>query len=427
MGYFSIGYLIFLILFISKVIRLGCIVQGFRLCRKRGQTTGISFKMKRLLVVFSIIGIFLFPSIIFITGTSTATFASQEININHINGENQGSPAIQLSFYATLSSYAYLTNETILRALNGTDFGGGALNPVEILLLVAEYELLDSANALKLAEMVNKCTQSGLRVWIWFVYNTSLYGHYPSYENYEHLPQFKQVFDNWVQNYSLSVYGLLFDNESDQEIMDTELSDIFYYLKVILQHRKAVQAGWSEAVEMYETIANNWSAQGYKIALVGMSTAILDKRDGDADIQQLFGIIDNPPDMWERMSFMLYRHCEYHTTPFGQDFLYNLAAVERKFYGERAVVALGCMSYPTYDTTNEILEDIAILKYLGYSTIELFEFKAFYEALGYAGLISILNSTLNGWKFPPFQVKFYSAEYLMWSALYLADILLNFF
>jgi hypothetical protein len=277
-----------------------------------------------------------------------------------------------------------------------------------------------------MAQMVNKCTQSGLNVWIWFVYDYTI-GHYPSYQNYQHLPEFKQVFDEWVQNHSLSINGMLFDNEIDQEITDTSLIDIFYYVQTILRHRKAVKENWSVAVDMYESVSNNWSAQGYEIALIGSDFTLEDLRDGDADIQQLFGIVNSPPDMWDRVGFMLYRSCEYHTTPFGQDYLYNLAAFHKKLFGDRAVVALGCMGYEAYDTIDEILQDIAILKHLNYNTIELFELGNFYNTLGYDGLISVLNSTLNGWSYPQFQVEFYTGEYLIRSALFLADVLLDFF
>ncbi|MHA1357597.1 MAG: hypothetical protein ACTSRC_05770 [Candidatus Helarchaeota archaeon] len=393
-----------------------------------GWSRSISFKTKRRkLIVMFLIGLFLLPIIIFSLGLTSFTIAKKDININNILGEDQGSSAIQLSLYASLSSYNYLTNETILRALNGTAFGGGALIPAEILLLVAEYELQDSGDALKLAEIVNKCTQSGLNVWIWFVYNTSLYGHYPSFQNYQHLPEFKQVFDNWVQNYSLNVYGLLFDNENDQSITDTDLSDIVNLLRTIFHHRQSARNNWTIAVNIFESVANNWSAQGYQIALIGMDTTLSDIRDGDADIQQLLGNINNPPDMWDRVGFMLYRSCEYHSAPYGCDYLYNLAALHKQIYGERAVVALGCMSYDAYNTIDKILKDIAILKSLNYSMIELFEFRAFYNAFGYDGLLSILNSTLEGWKYPSFQIPFYTVEYFLRAALTLADILLDFF
>ncbi|MHA1131799.1 MAG: hypothetical protein ACTSQQ_13445, partial [Candidatus Helarchaeota archaeon] len=120
-----------------------------------GWSRSISFKTKRRkLIVMFLIGLFLLPIIIFSLGLTSFTIAKKDININNILGEDQGSSAIQLSLYASLSSYNYLTNETILRALNGTAFGGGALIPAEILLLVAEYELQDSGDALKLAEIV---------------------------------------------------------------------------------------------------------------------------------------------------------------------------------------------------------------------------------------------------------------------------------
>ncbi|HUY00448.1 MAG TPA: hypothetical protein VMV49_12890 [Candidatus Deferrimicrobium sp.] len=428
MGYFSFGFILLLTILISKVLRLFLVIQKYLQCRRMGLSTSISFNLKkRKIFVILFIFLFVFPSIVFLLGTTSYTVARKDVDINDIIGADQGSQAIQLSFYATLSSYNYLTNDTILRVLNGTDFGGGSLNPVEILLLLGEYELTSSSDALKLAQMVNKCTESGLRVWIWFVYDTVLYGHYPSFQNYQHLPEFKQVFDNWVQNYSLNIHGILFDNEMDQVIVDTDLSDIFSYLKVILNYRRTVQADWVNAVNMYESVANNWSAQGYEIGLIGMEMTLSDLKDGDPDIQQLQGIVNNPPDMWDRVGFMLYRGCEYHPTPYGRDYLYNLADLHKKLYGERAVVALGCMDYAAYKTVDNILKDIAILKSLNYSTVELFEFRAFYDAFEYNGLLSILNSTLNGWKYPRFQINFYTVEYLLRSALMLADLFLDFF
>ncbi len=428
MGYFSIGFILFLALLISKGMRFFLVIQNYLQSRRLGRSTSISFaSRKRKIVVLLLIFMFAFPSIVFSLGATSYTVARKNIDINNILGEGQGSQEIQLSFYVTLSSYDYIMNDTILSALNGTAFGGGNLIPVEVLLLVAEYELTDPVKGLKMAQMVNKSTQSGLNVWIWFVYDTSLYGHYPSYQNYEHLPEFKQVFDEWVQNYSLTIHGMLFDNEIDQEIMDTELADIFNYVQTLLQHRNTVKKNWSLAVDMYESVADNWSAQGYEIALVGMDLTLEDLKDGDADIQQMFGIVNNPPDMWDRVSYMMYRSCEYHTTPFGQDYVYNLADFHKKMYGDRAVVALGCMGYEAYDTVDEILQDIALLKYLRYTTVELFEMGNFYNTFGYNGLISLLNSTLDGWKYPEFQIGYFTNEYLARSALFFVDILLDFF
>lgn len=237
------------------------------------------------------------------------------------------------------------------------------------------------------------------------------------------MAEFKDLFDEWVNNFSLKIHGILFDNEMDE--LDVSTDNIFGSLETMLRHRQEVQKDWEVAVETYEEAAEDWSEQGYEIALVGMEMTAIDVADRDPDIQQLYGIVNKPPDMWERVSFMFYRSCEYHTYPYGQDYLYSLAEYHKDLYSERAVVAIGCMAYAAYDDVGDILEDIAILKYLNYDTVELFEFRAFYAEFGYKGLIKLLESSLKGWKHERFIIYFYTVEYLSKSLLFLADILLN--
>ena len=427
-GLISIGFILFLILMISKTIRFISISITYKDCKQNRLNTRLTSNhiKNRRLPVLIFISLFLFPFIVFMFGLSPFSLSSIEININNQKGPHKGSNEIQLSFYATLSSYDYLTNETVLSALNGTDFGDGKLDPTEILLLIHETEINNATHAQKLAYMVHNCTKSGLKVWIWFVYDIDN-GYYPSYEDYEYLPEFKKLFDEWVSNFSLNIHGLLFDNEMDQFAASISMDNIFSYLQTILQYRRKVKKDWQNAVEMYKNCAEEWSDQGYKIALVGMEMTLYDIIDGDPDIQQMSGIVNKPPDMWERVSFMLYRSCEYHTTPYAQDYLYTLSKLHKRLYGARAVVAIGCMSYDAYDTIDEILSDIAIMKFNGYSTTELFEFGAFYRTFGQEGLISILNSSLSGWKYPRFRIHFRTIEFLLKYLLLFADIFLDFY
>lgn len=422
----SIGVIIFLILVICKTVRIISIIKTYLKCKKSEIITRITFKhlKKRKIQVFTLTFLFIFPFIVFMIGLSPYSLSSIEININDQNEPNNSSQSIQLSFYATLSSYHYLTNETVLRALNGTDFGSGNLNPVEILLLIRESGLKNPVDSQKLAYMIQNCSNSGLNVWIWFVYDLNN-GYYPSYEDYNYLPVFKQLFDDWVSNFSLNIHGILFDNEMDQFSASISMDNIFGYLETMLSYRRTVREDWPNAVAMYESVADQWSNQGYKIALVGMDMTLYDIVDGDADIQQMAGIVNNPPDMWERVSFMLYRNCEYHTTPYTQEYLYTLSNLHKRIYGSRAVVALGCMSYEAYDTVDEIVQDIALLKFQRYSTVELFEFGAFYKTFGYNGLISVLNSSLSGWTYPSFRIQFSTVEFITNYLLLFADIFLD--
>ncbi|MHA1147310.1 MAG: hypothetical protein ACTSR8_03605 [Promethearchaeota archaeon] len=321
-----------------------------------------------------------------------------------------------------MGSYANLTNPKVLGALNGTDYGEGNLQPVEILLLVSDTQLHHENNSVKLAHIVKNCTQSGLKVWIWFVYD-EVEGHYPSYMNYEYIDDFKQLFDEWVNNHSLNIYGMLFDNEMDE--LDVSTDKPLGSLEVMLKHRNEVKEDWDDAVEAYKSVADDWSDEGYKIALVGSEVTLVDIADGDPDLQQLNGIVNNPPDMWDRISFMFYRSCEYHIYPWGEDYLFYMAKYHKEVYGKRAVVAIGCMSYEAYDEIDEVLRDIAILKFLHYETVELFEFRAFYAEFGQKGLKEILESSLKGWKYPKFLIYFTTFEYFSRALLFLADILLD--
>lgn len=423
----TIGMIIFLLLMISKSLRMVLICGTYLDCKKSRISTKVTMdhirQRKVAAGVFSFL--FLFPLIILSLGFTPISLAAIEINVNNQRGQDQGSNEIQLSFYATLSSYDYLTNTTILSALNGSSNSG---NPVEILLLVSDSSLKKyTTDAPKLAYMVGNCTASGLKVWIWFIYD-DVPGHYPSHMNYDYMPVFKALFDEWVSNYSLSIYGMLFDNEMDDQ---PRYDNILEYLDSMLDKRIEVKKDWSDAVNAYKTAAAQWSAQGYKIALVGMEQTLYDVIDGDPDVQQLFGIVDDPPgiETWERVSFMFYRSCEYHAegTKNTQDYLYTLAECNKRVYGSRAVVAIGCMSYAAYDTINEIKEDIAILKFLNYDTIELFEMSAFMRTFGYDGLLSLLETSLAAWKFPSFRVNIGTTEFLSKIAVMLADVLLDFF
>lgn len=421
---FYLGNIIISILITSKVFRIGSLISARKKSKTRKRDSKIRLRHVKKYKIISVIFLILFclPFIVFILGLTSSTAAVLEININDQQGTAMGSNEIQLSFYATSGSYDYLTDENVLSALNGSDIENGDLLPVEILLLVSDSQLDSTYDSRRLAQMVKNCTQSGLEMWIWFVYN-EVEGHYPAHMNYEYMDDFKRLFDEWVSNFSLNIEGILFDNEMDE--LDVSTENLFGSLETLLEHRQEVKKDWDEALNAYKTAAEDWSKQGYEIALVGMDLTLLDSADNDPDIQQLYGIVNNPPDIWERVSFMFYRGCEYHSSPWGRDYLYNMAEYHKEVYGKRAVVAIGCMAYAAYGDVEEILKDIAILKHLDYKTTELFEFKAFYEEFGYDGLIKVLKSSLKGWKIDKFIIRFYTIEYLSRSLLFLADILLN--
>ncbi|MFO8019955.1 MAG: hypothetical protein R6U96_15125 [Promethearchaeia archaeon] len=407
-----------------KFLRIGCLISSRTKDKKKwkeSKITRIHLKRRKFLGLAFVV-LFCLPFIVFILGLTPYTAAVVEIDINDQQGNGKGSNELQLSFYATLESYNYLTDSKILSGLNGSDVENGDLSPVEILLLVSDSQLNHSDSSRKLAQMVKNCTTSGLEIWIWFVYD-EVEGHYPSYMNYEYMDDFKELFDDWVSDFNIKIKGILFDNEMDE--LDISTEDLFGSFKKLMEHRKEVSKDWDNAVKAYKNAAKSWSNEGYDIALVGMDLTLLDTADSDPDIQQLYGIVNNPPDIWERVSFMFYRGCEYHSNPWGRDYLYNMAEYHKEVYRGRAIVAIGCMAYAAYNTLGDILKDIAILKYLNYDRTELFEFRAFYEEFGYSGLIEVLKSSLKGWKIKKFTIHFYTLEYLSRSLLFLADILLN--
>ncbi|MHA1197126.1 MAG: hypothetical protein ACTSRH_15650, partial [Promethearchaeota archaeon] len=171
-GAISILVIVFAVLLFSKIIRLATIFKAYLDYKKARITTKISliqFKKKSPILVLFLF-LLIFPLAVIAIGMDSNGVYLIDININNQLGLNGGSRQIQLSFYANLDSYDYLTNTTILRALNGSDFGGGNLKPVEILLLVRENNLVDPIKARKLAHIIQNCSNSGLNVWTWFVY-----------------------------------------------------------------------------------------------------------------------------------------------------------------------------------------------------------------------------------------------------------------
>ena len=69
----------------------------------------------------------------------------------------------------------------------------------------------------------------------------------------------------------------------------------------------------------------------------------------------------------------------------------------------------------------------SFLKFLKYETVELFEFRAFYAEFGYKGLKEVLESSLEGWKYPKFIIYFNTLEYISRALLLLLDIVLDFY
>ena len=424
-GVITFGLYLFLILLICKIIKIFTISKLYIESKKTGNSRRIKIKylMKKKVWVSVFLVLFSLPVFVFIFGSIPNDVIGIDIDINEENSENGGSQSVQLSFYATLSSYKYLTDEKVLRILNGKTFGDEKSKPVEIILLIRESSLKNAAESRKLAYMVQSCTKHGIKIWVYFVYLPDN-GYYPSYEDYEYLPKFKNIFDNWVNKHSLNIHGIIFDNEWDEDITNSWVNDdVFTFLKSLLQHRNNSKEGWGAATKMYEDIAEEWTDQGYRIALVGSEFALYDIIDKDPDLQQMFGILNYPPNIWKRVSYMLYRGCG--TEEMGQDTLYLLSELHKKVYDERAVAALGCMGFYPYLTITNILEDVALLKFQGYSTIELFEFGAFYENFGYIGLLQVLEASISGWKYPKFHVRFTTTEFLARSFLLFADILLD--
>lgn len=427
----SYVFLISTVLMGTKGVRVIIIATSFINSRKNQIYTRIKFNSLRTRPGIALILIFLFilPLMVFGLGFTDYSLEGVNIEISEQSQPGRGKQPIQISFYASLASYDYIMDEKVLKALSGEILGDEQPMPAEVLMFMEEQHISSQTEeGKKIADMVKACNDHGINVWVWFVY-TRENGFYPSFEDYELLPKFKQYFDDWVEQYSLEIKGILYDNEMDEAISQLDLNaDLLGYLDAILERREMIYSDQENAVAMYESISQQWKQeQGYDIALVGMENSIYDQIDGDQDLQYIFGIINNPPDMWERVSFMFYRHCEYHANSYTPDYLYLLSNLHKRLYKHRAAVAIGCMSYPAYDTINEILTDIAILKFLNISTVEIFEFRAFYAKFGYDGLISILRSSSSDWKHPKFRINFHTQEFLMRGGAMLGDVLLDLF
>lgn len=85
------------------------------------------------------------------------------------------------------------------------------------------------------------------------------------------------------------------------------------------------------------------------------------------------------------------------------------------------------MGYGFYQSMNEILEDIAFLKFLNFDIIELFEFGVFYNNFEYDGLTQALNSSRSDWIYPEFEVQRNFQDSLYSLGIIIADALLDFF
>ncbi|MHA1111209.1 MAG: hypothetical protein ACTSRE_08900 [Promethearchaeota archaeon] len=415
-----LGFFLYLVLVISNIARIVLVIYNFLQCKRSGINTKLQVRGKRAYVYAGIVAFIILQSAI-ILPTNGLGLYQKAIDITSEQYTNQG---LQLSFYASEVSYDYLTNSSVLSALNGSSDPG--VIPAQIIMHVSENTLLDADSALRSAEVIQNCTSSGLDVYIWFYYLE--HDMYPSWENIGYLPIFKGMFDSWVANYSLDITGIIMDLEFDQTIANENPHSPLSYGINLLEHKLETEKNWTETVNAYTTIMDDWRSSGYEIGVVGMDITLRDMSDGDPDLQQMFGIINYPPAVgyWDRASYMLYRHCEYHITPFTQGYVYVQSKVINNYYPENGVVALGCTSTYTYDTADEILQDLAIVKYTGINTIELFEFRGFFAHFGIEGVQAVMNASKIGWEYPKFRIQLTGWDYITFFGSYIGDVLMNF-
>ncbi len=416
----TLGFFLYLILVISNIARIVTVIYDYLHCKRNGINSKLKLGGKRLYVKASIVAFIIVQSAI-ILPTNGLGLYKKSIDIT---SEPYTSEGLQLSFYASEQGFDYLTNATVLGALNGSTNPG--VIPAQIIVHLSDRKLLDWNLSLRTAQIVQNCTTSGLDVYVWFYYED--HDMYPSWENIGYLPTFKSMFDTWVANYSLTITGIIMDLEFDNSIASQSPHSFISYGRSLLQHKTETEKNWTETIQAYKTVLNDWRLSGYEIGVVGMDITLRDMSDGDPDLQQMFGLINNPPeiDYWDRASYMLYRHCEYHVHPFTQDYVYNQAKYLNKYYPDNGVVALGCTWETSYNTTDKLLEDIALVKSTGINTIELFNFYHFYRIHGLEGTHALMNATKIGWSIPKFKIQQAAFTYLTFFGSYAGDVLLNF-
>jgi hypothetical protein len=393
---------------------------NFHDSRKKQIQTKLALKKKKNWIVVGV-GIFILLQASIVLPTNGMGIYKTSVDITT---EKYTSEGLQLSFYASEQGFDYLTNNTILSVLNGTT--NPEVIPAQIIIHLSDRKLLDWNLSLRSAQIVQNCTASGLDVFIWFYYED--HDMYPSWENIGYLNTFKVMYDEWVANYSLSIKGIIMDLEFDNSIATLSPYSFISYGKSLLHHKTETEKNWTETIQAYKAILNDWRSYGYEIGVVGMDITLRDMADGDPDLQQMFGLINNPPESeyWDRASFMLYRHCEYHQKPFSQDYVYNQAKFVNKYYSGNGVVALGCTWETSYDTTEKVLQDIALVKSAGISTIELFNFYHFYRVHGLEGTQIVMNATKVGWSYPKFTIHQTFSTYITFFGSYAGDVLMNF-
>ncbi|MBN2155379.1 MAG: hypothetical protein JW776_05005 [Candidatus Lokiarchaeota archaeon] len=417
----SLGFFLYLFLLLSNVARFGCVIVEILQCKRKGIQTRLQIRGKQNYFYALIITFVILQSVI-ILPTNGLGIYYKTIDINSDPYMNE---TLKLSFYASEVSYDYLTNNSILGVLNGSSNLG--VIPAQIIMHVSENTLMDSNKSFRTAKIIQNCTSSGIDVYIWFYYEEN--GMYPSWEDISYLPVFKSIFDSWVANFALNITGIIMDFEFDQTVSEETPRSPFSSMYNLLGHKLETEKNWTETVDAYVSIMNDWrSTFGYEIGLVGMDMTLRDM-DGDPDIQQMFGIINYPPetDYWDRASYMLYRHCEYHVNPNTQGYVFMQSRIVNKYYPENGAVAIGCTgSFPTYDTTDKILHDLALVKYTGIDTIELFEFQGFFTHFGIQGLQSVMNASKVGWEYPKFRILLSSFDYITFLGSYAVDVLMNF-
>ena len=77
------------------------------------------------------------------------------------------------------------------------------------------------------------------------------------------------------------------------------------------------------------------------------------------------------------------------------------------------------------DQVYKILQDLAIVKSTGVTTIELFNFYHFYRILGEQGTHEVMNATKVGWTYPKFKIRQTAYTYLTFFGSYAGDVLMN--
>ncbi|MHA1698639.1 MAG: hypothetical protein ACTSWN_07370 [Promethearchaeota archaeon] len=224
----------------------------------------------------------------------------------------------------------------------------------------------------KAAEKIRILNQHAVKVEIWPLFDGDSIGHYPAYNNIEYWDDLYDRFHNWVQRNNLTIDYLLWDIERNGPVpadaaQYQEYSNWPGFLQSIAYFagQEGAQAqfseDWNQIVAQVRALGKKVHSDGYSMRATTF-TMVADNFDYDDDQQAKNGIPAwAASDVFDYISMMIYRGCEWGGTPSDNDWIFELVRAEARIWKGTIAACLGCINYTPYPNISSVVSDVRLV------------------------------------------------------------------